>query len=54
MRKSTDTLTPAQVYRYAIDFSQPKLETKRHKRHYRHRPQPAREWRRRLQSRERL
>ena len=26
MRKSTDTLTPAQVYRFAIDFRQPHLQ----------------------------
>src|SRR5213080_4196565 len=25
MRKSTDTLTPAQVYRFAVDFCQPHL-----------------------------
>ena len=26
MRKSTDTLTPAQVYRFAVDFCQPHLK----------------------------
>ena len=26
MRESTDTLTPAQVYRFAIDFCQPHLQ----------------------------
>jgi hypothetical protein len=26
MRKSTDTLTPAQVYRFAIEFGQPHLD----------------------------
>jgi hypothetical protein len=26
MRKSTDTLTPAQVYRFAVEFCQPHLK----------------------------